>query len=56
MQEEKKKEKKIYTCEQCHKKMNIVDYFVNAVCIECCRRNQKEILNFYLNQLERKIK
>ncbi len=32
-----------YRCTQCKKSMTVVDYLVNEVCLECCRRNQRRV-------------
>lgn len=32
-----------YKCKQCGKTMNAVDYYINEVCLDCCKKNQKEV-------------
>lgn len=33
----------IYHCEQCGREMNIIEYLIGSVCLDCCRKNQKEV-------------
>jgi len=37
-----KKEKK-YRCKHCGRAMNVIDYLIGPVCLECCKRNHSKI-------------
>lgn len=36
-------EKILTDCEQCGKPVNILEYLTGHVCLECCKKKQREI-------------
>lgn len=33
-----------YECKQCGKPMSVVQYYINPVCSDCCKKNHEKVM------------
>jgi len=33
-----------YRCKQCGREMNVIDWLINEVCLQCARKNHRKVI------------